>query len=210
MASYKLFIQALGDYATNAYLLVEDTRAIAFDAPPGAVAFYKAICDEYALKLNTLLLTHSHFDHIADAAKIQKMGVKIGVNKHDLSNCLKPGSDFIPLMMPVVPFKPDFTFSEGKHTWDGFDFEILETPGHSPGGCCFIYKDLLFSGDTLFKGTIGNLSFPTSSPSAMKRSLEKLTKLDSKLIVYPGHGPKTRLGQEKPYLQQLLAHLGDS
>jgi len=78
-------------------------------------------------------------------------------------------------------------------------FEVIETPGHTPGGVCFYNgnQHLLFSGDTLFKGTIGNLSFPTSRPHLMWTSLSKLAKLPAETRVFPGHGLETTIGQEK-------------
>lgn len=206
MSSYKVYSQPLGDFATNAYLLVHDKNAIAIDAPPGSFEFYQKICDEQGLILKNLLLTHSHFDHIADAFLIQSKGIKVGVHKLDESNCKKPGSDGLPLMMKVEPFVPDFFLEEGQSFIDGFVLRLIHTPGHTPGGVCIICSEHLFSGDTLFKGAIGNLSFPTAEPKKMKNSLEKLYHERENFIVYPGHGPKTRLDTERPFIKQMIAY----
>jgi len=208
MSSFRVFRQAFGEFATNAYLLQENGHAIAFDAPPGAFKFYQSLLKEYGVSLEALILTHSHFDHIADAKKIQDSGVKVGIHAADRGNCEKPGSDQLPLMIPVDPFQPNFTFKEGPLTVGSFQLTVLETPGHTPGGCCFIYQELLFSGDTLFRGSIGNLSLPTSNRDLMRRSLEKLSALKRDFTVYPGHGPETTLDREKPYLKQLISYLG--
>ncbi len=77
-------------------------------------------------------------------------------------------------------------------------FTVISTPGHSPGCVCFYCEKehILFSGDTLFKGTIGNLTFPTSVPDEMWPSLDKLAALPPETKVYPGHGPSTTIGDE--------------
>ena len=208
MTSYRVFSQPLGDFATNAYLIVKNESAIAIDAPPGAFAFFKKICESHNLQLKYLLLTHSHFDHIADAARVQTVPVSVGIHKLDLSNCQKPGSDGLPLMMPVEPFNPDFLIEEGVLTLDGFTIEVIHTPGHTPGGVCFLIDEHLFSGDTLFKGAIGNLSFATAEPEKMKGSLEKLLNLPNDYQVYPGHGPKTTLDQERQFIKQMIHYIG--
>lgn len=208
MSSYKVYSQPLGDFATNAYLLVKNQTAIAIDAPPGASQFFKKICDEYGLTLKYLLLTHSHFDHIADAALVQKTGVKVGIHQLDQGNCKKPGSDGLPLMMSVGPFVPDFFLQEGFIDLEGFPLKIIHTPGHTPGGICIICEEHLFSGDTLFKGAIGNLSFATADPEQMKSSLEKLYDCVGNFLVYPGHGPKTRLDNERLFIKQMINYIG--
>jgi hydroxyacylglutathione hydrolase len=208
MSSYKVYSQPLGDFATNAYLIVHNQNAIAIDAPPGASEFFKKICDSHNLNLKFLLLTHSHFDHIADASMIQESGVKVGIHKLDEGNCKKPGSDRLPLMMNVGPFNPDFFLDEGECSLEGFPLKIIHTPGHTPGGICILCQEHLFSGDTLFKGAIGNLSFATAEPDKMKKSLEKLYHLQPDYIVYPGHGPKTRLDSERSFIKLMIEHIG--
>jgi glyoxylase-like metal-dependent hydrolase (beta-lactamase superfamily II) len=208
MSSYQVIVQPLGDFATNAYLLIHNETAIAIDAPPKAFEFYQNIVKDRGLSFNYLLLTHSHFDHIADAALIQKEGVKVGIHSLDKGNCIKPGSDGLPLVIPVEPFVPDFTLDESFLEVDGFKFEILHTPGHTPGGCCFMIDNLMFSGDTLFKGSIGNLSFTTANTHLMQESLKKLLEIKINYTVYPGHGPKTELFQEHKTLIYFQKSIG--
>jgi glyoxylase-like metal-dependent hydrolase (beta-lactamase superfamily II) len=80
-----------------------------------------------------------------------------------------------------------------------FQIEVIHTPGHTPGGVCFYLKEqkILFSGDTLFQGTIGNLSFPTARPARMWDSLKRLAALPKETRVYPGHGDPTTIGKEQ-------------
>ena len=87
-------------------------------------------------------------------------------------------------------------------------FEVIHTPGHTPGGVCFYAQEqgILFSGDTLFKGSIGNLSFPTCNSKEMWKSLDKLAKLQPETKVYPGHGPYTTIKNESwlPKAEQIF------
>ena len=76
-------------------------------------------------------------------------------------------------------------------------FKVLYTPGHSEGGICFLIDNILFSGDTLFKGSIGRTDFPSSNMAEMRQSLDRLCTLPDETVVYPGHGEATTIGQEK-------------
>jgi glyoxylase-like metal-dependent hydrolase (beta-lactamase superfamily II) len=96
--------------------------------------------------------------------------------------------------------KADGFLIEGqKLTVGDLDIEVIHTPGHTPGGVCFYLpkEKVLISGDTLFRGTIGNLNFPTSRPDLMWGSLKKLAALPADTKVYPGHGGSTTIGAEK-------------
>jgi glyoxylase-like metal-dependent hydrolase (beta-lactamase superfamily II) len=208
MSIYQVYSCFLGDYATNAYLIVSGTQALAIDAPPGAWEYYHQLGQKLGVNLHYLLLTHSHFDHIADAAKIQLQGIKVGIHPLDRGNCVKPGSDRLPLMMPVGPFTPDFLFDSTDLVLDSFHIKVIPTPGHTPGGVCFIIGNYLFSGDTLFKEAIGNISFPTAEAAKMKESLVLLKNLKENYIVYPGHGPKTELDKERKFLHNMIENIG--
>ena len=110
-----------------------------------------------------------------------------------------PGSDGLPCWISITPVKADHFFVDGEQVSIGdLRFTVIYTPGHTPGGICLFSKDqgALFSGDTLFRGTIGNLSFPTSRPDSMWDSLAKLTKLPPATKVYPGHGETTTIAAE--------------
>lgn len=205
---FHVYSQSLGDFATNAHILVIHNEAIAIDAPPGALSFYKRFIEKNDLQWRYLLLTHSHFDHIADAKAIQDMGIKVGIHPKDVNNCIHPGSDGLPLMMNVLSFKPDFFLDEGTNYLDNHTMLCLHTPGHTPGGVCLIKDDIMFSGDTFFEGAIGNLSFPTCNMKDMCESLSKLVALETNYRVYPGHGPSTSLEREKPFLKTMIYQIG--
>ena len=129
----------------------------------------------------------------------------------DAANLQEPGSDRLPSWLNIEGVKPDGFLNEGDVVAVGnMQFHVIHTPGHSPGGICLYCKeqDVLFSGDTLFRGSIGNLSLPTSQPKLMWNSLDKLAKLPPSTKVYPGHGPATTIGKES-WLPEAQQRFGD-
>ncbi len=117
----------------------------------------------------------------------------------DAPNLEHPGSDGIPLFFPIRGVHPDCFVQDGDRIFVGeLACEVIHTPGHSPGSVCYFVREqkLLFSGDTLFEGSIGNLHLPTAEPLKMWSSLEKLAALSPDTYVVPGHGGDTTIGKE--------------
>ena len=170
------------------------------DPAPASSSSLKEAADRNALQVEAIFLTHSHWDHIADVAVLKKeLDLKLYVHPFDAANMCHPGSDGLPLMFPIEGNEPDGFFEEGQKLQVGnLEIEVIHTPGHTPGGVCFYIprEKVLISGDTLFSGSIGNLSFPTADPEAMWASLKKLAKLPPDTRVYAGHGPATTIGAE--------------
>lgn len=202
-----MFIQTFpsGPFSTNSYLVAceKSKEAAIIDAPPDSFLEIFDFLTMKQFKATKLLLTHSHWDHIADVRQ-WKDNAHLSVYLHplDLPNLERPGSDGLPCWLTILPANADALFEEGGQVSVGeFTFQVIHTPGHSPGSICLFEprQRVLFSGDTLFKETIGNLSFPTSQPSLMWPSLEKLSKLPPETKVYPGHGPMTTI-QAEPWL----------
>ena len=153
-----------------------------------------------------ILLTHSHWDHMAEASILkEKLDIPLYVHSEDAQNLEVPGSDGLPLFYPIKAVKADHFLFDGEILFLGtLKIKVIHTPGHSPGGVCFYLENeaILISGDTLFQGTCGKVSFPTSNPSKMKHSLKKLSHLPPDTKVYPGHGPDTTIGAEEPWMSQ--------
>ena len=197
-----LEVRSFGPIETNSILFacMKTKRAAIVDAPLGCMGDWIELIREKGFKVEQLLLTHSHLDHIADAKQLkQELGVTIWIHAADAPNLEKPGSDRLPLFFSVSGVRPDGYLTEGQHIQVGeLSLEVIHTPGHTPGGVSFhlAKEKLLFSGDTLFKGTIGNISFPTANPSEMWQSLKKLAKLPPETRVIPGHGEETTIGAE--------------
>jgi len=191
-----------GPFETNTILIgCDETRFAAIvDTPLDSHDCLIQELERQELKPQMILLTHSHWDHLADAAKLKKsLGVPVYVHQEDKENLIHPGLDGLPLFFPIEGVHPDGFLSDQQVLSIGnLSLKVIHTPGHTPGGVCFwISKEkLLLSGDTLFKGTIGNLSFPTSRPALMWESLKKLAQLPPETRVLPGHGEETTIGAE--------------
>ena len=203
-----MFVQVFpsGPFSTNAYVVAcaETREAAIVDPAPGSSWEIQQYADLHALKIKKILLTHSHWDHIADVAKLkQHYGVPVYVHVLDIANLREPGADGLPCWLDFPGIEPDVFLEEAMIVPLGnLHFHVLHSPGHSPGSICF-YEPLhhvLFSGDTLFKGTYGNTSFPTSQPEFMPRSLNKLAQLPPETRVLPGHGPETTIGDEAVWI----------
>ena len=191
-----------GPLETNAILIgcAHTKAAVVIDPSLGSASALLEKAAERGLAIEKILLTHSHWDHIADAHPLKvKTGAPLYVHSLDAKNVEHPGSDGIPLYCPIHPAIPDHFLNEGDLIAIGrLTLEVIHSPGHSPGRVCFYLREqaLLISGDTLFKGSIGTLHLPTAQPSLMWGSLEKLSRLPPDTRVIPGHGGDTSIGKE--------------
>lgn len=191
-----------GPFSTNAYIVAcpRTREAAIIDPAPDSFNQLVSFIKSQQLKPKTLLLTHSHWDHIADAALIvEKYALPVYIHPLDAKNLESPGSDGLPCWINFAGVKPTHLIDEGDVIALGdLKFKVIHTPGHTPGGVCFYCTEekTLISGDTLFQGTIGNLSFATARPELMWPSLAKLGQLPPDTRVYPGHGGQTTIGAE--------------
>lgn len=189
-------------FGTNAYVVSckETSQAMVID--PGANSFDKitAFAKKQSLDLTAVLLTHSHWDHIAEVSLFHtKLNLPVYIHALDAGNLAAPGSDGLAAPFPIEGCLPSSYLEDGQCLNIGnLILKVIHTPGHSPGGVCFYIEaeQVLFSGDTLFKGTLGNLSLPTAQPNLMWTSLKRLATLPANTKVYPGHGQPTTIGQE--------------
>lgn len=195
-----------GDMAANCYLVSTDTAAIVIDP----FAQYGAIADFFTLnpqKERYVLLTHCHFDHILGADTLrEQFGAKIVIGKLDEKGLCDTSFSLSHLVgMSQTPFYADKTVSNEEILSVAEEkIRVLHTPGHTEGSVCYIIEDAIFTGDTLFAGSVGRCDFPTGDGSALMKSLEKLSHLDKNYKVYPGHGESTDILTEKlnnPYMQ---------
>jgi len=199
-----------GPLETNALLLAcpKEKRAAVVDPAQGST---QEILDEAArnhFSIEIILLTHSHWDHIADLSLLkEKTGALVYVHAADAPNVERPGADSLPLFFSIPGVHPDRLLKEGDEIRIGqILLEVLHTPGHSPGGVCFLCREekVLIAGDTLFCGGIGRTDLPTSQKNQMKASLAKLALLPADTRVIPGHGEDTTISKERSSLRCLL------
>lgn len=193
---------ASGPVETNTYLVgcPVTKKCFIVDAPPECAERWVSFLKKEGLVLETIFLTHSHLDHIADVKALKAAtGAKIFIHPLDAENLKKPGSDGLPLFIPCEGLSPDGFLQEGDVFEIGsIQMRVIFTPGHTPGGVSLYLEDkkILFSGDTLFKGTIGRIDFPSARPALMWTSLKSLSQLPPDTNVFSGHGPATQIGKE--------------
>lgn len=193
----------LGMMGTNSYLVIEGNKALIVDLG-GYSDRLTEYLDENGLTLEYILLTHGHFDHISGIGRLsEKTGAKICISAEDeimLTDNRKNGSaDF------RIPFdevaEADIVFSDGDiFEFEGIQIKVIATPGHTKGGVCYLIEDekILFSGDSLFRLSIGRTDLYGGDMRVLLRSLkEKILVLDDDITVCPGHGELTSIGFEK-------------
>ncbi|MCH5162617.1 MAG: MBL fold metallo-hydrolase [Clostridiales bacterium] len=187
---------------TNTYIIENNGEAIVVD--PGCdVGKIDIALKEINAVPKYVIITHTHFDHVGGVSALQKMGAKVYVSSVDYK-LLKDADFYIRLGFgdePVESFDADVEVNDGDvFTLLGHEFKVLATPGHTPGGVCYIMDGTsIFSGDTLFRLCIGRTDFPQSSHSEMMSSIKKLFALDGNYDVYPGHDKATTLDFERKY-----------
>ena len=192
-----------GPIDTNSYLLIcsSSKSSVVIDVGQDSARELSSYAEEHQLTLEKILLTHSHWDHIADVACLKnRLDMPVYIHQDDETNVINPGSDGLPLFIPIQGVKVDHHLKDGEMIDVGdLRIKVIHTPGHTPGGVCFYLEKqkILFSGDTLFQGAIGRMDLPTACPPlTMIESLKKLEALPQETVVYPGHGDKTTIKQE--------------
>lgn len=188
-----------GDFFENTYLINNGLDAILVDPGEGIGEYLEEI-KKYNIK--AILLTHGHIDHI-DGIKYF-LNSDIYIYKDEAEFLDSKSLSLYETFCKSKSFNKDnlkiHLLEEGTINLLGFKIEVIHTPGHTKGSCCYLFNDnILFSGDTLFQVSVGRTDFPTGSMSELNDSLEKLKKLDDTVKVYPGHGAETTIGFEKKY-----------
>ena len=194
---------------TNCYVIIDETqkKAMVID-PAGEVSKIIEILDTLGAELVYIYLTHCHADHINGVNELKKeKGGKVLIHRkgrENLENRVPVLAEYIGL--PPIYVKEDSIVDDDDilHVGD-LEFRVIYTPGHTDDGTSLYCEkeEMLFSGDTLFKGAWGRVDLPTSDfDSIMNSIINKLLILPENTIVYPGHGKPTRIGDEKPiYLE---------
>ena len=197
---------AVGPVQTNCYLAInkETKEAIIIDPGDDADRIGTRLMQLEA-KPVAILLTHGHFDH-AGAAKTLAAQYDILVYAHEKeAETLEDSRMNLsgPLAGGATTYHADvFLKDEQELTLAGLHIRVLFTPGHTPGGCCYYFprEDVLFSGDSLFCGSVGRTDFPGGSMRTLVDSVRnKLMSLPENTIVYPGHDIETTIEQERMY-----------
>ncbi|MBD3182015.1 MBL fold metallo-hydrolase [Candidatus Poribacteria bacterium] len=192
----------VGSMQANCYILeCKDSDSAVIIDPGGDADMLLDYIDKQNLAVKFIVNTHSHIDHIAGNSElkavlptaplcIHESGVdRLTDSKLNLSAFLG-----IPYSSPV----PEKILHDEDILEAGcIHLKVIHTPGHSPDSICLLSEECIFTGDLLFAGSIGRYDFPGSSYETLMKSLEEIIELDGSLTVYPGHGPKTSIDEER-------------
>lgn len=207
MAKLDIDAYELGGFQTNCYIVSNpDTgEAIVID-PSWNAALIKRKLDDRDLKCVGIFLTHGHIDHMAAMDEMKELTGAPTYASEDEKEVLGNSKVNLSAMMTsvfgkVVETDVDNYLAEGDvKKLLGTEMSCIGVPGHTKGGMCYYFEQehILFSGDTLFKYSVGRSDFPTGDENALLENIgEKLFILPDDTVVYPGHGDKTQIGKEK-------------
>jgi len=208
-----LYIKTIvtGPFQENSYLLIDklSKKCVLIDPGDEAQKIINFINEKNILPI-AIINTHAHLDHIGAISEIKavySIPFYLHIEEKPILDSYLVSCRMFGMKPAESPSVDEWLNASGELLIGPFKFLIIETPGHTPGGCSFLIDDIIFVGDTLFQGSIGRTDLPGGDRKILDKSLIKLiNKLNPKTTVYSGHGPSTSIGFEKinnPFLIQL-------
>lgn len=192
----------LGSLENNNYLLIDtDTKeAVLFDCTAPSKEIDDVLA-QYGANLKYILLTHGHFDHILGVNYFrEKYNCKVLMNKDDkvfVDNVKELGRVFTNEDLQVQTID-DYVNDGDIIDFAGKGIKVINTPGHTKGGVCYLIDDMLFTGDTIFRESVGRTDLLGGDFSELESSIRgKIFPLDENIKIFPGHGPNSTVGWEK-------------
>ena len=207
----EVIFETVGPFAENSLFLCDPATKEAVAVDPGDEApRLLEIVERGGWRVKYILNTHAHIDHVGAVEAVKRAtGAPFYLHERELEllEHLPMQASMFGLTAPVTP-EVDGHLAGGDvfEFGDGIKVEVLDTPGHSPGGVTLRVGDVLVVGDTLFSGSIGRTDLPGGDHETLMKSIrEKLLPHDDAVLVYPGHGPRTTIGEERatnPFLNR--------
>ncbi len=203
MSQIKIKSYTLGMVSTNTYIAVNETTNEALIIDPADRADYLSRELTFmGVKPVAILLTHGHFDHIMAVNELKaKYDIPVYAHEDEKDVLCQTSLNMSTMIGARYTTKADVYLKDDQEmTLAGFFIVVLHTPGHTKGGCCYYLpeEEVLFSGVTLFHGSIGRTDFPTGSYKVLAASIrERIYTLPDWVKVFPGHGPATTVEEEK-------------
>lgn len=191
-----------GMFGSNCYIIGQDGMGAIID-PGTSSAEIREIVENLGITIKYILITHSHIDHICsvDEVKLQT-GALVAVHEADAEALMDEELNGSAMFSEAKVFnKADIILKDGDVLEvGGLRLEIIHTPGHSPGGICIKAENNVFTGDTLFKRSIGRTDLGNGDYGDIINSIKsRLLSLDDSVVVYPGHGAYTDIGYERKH-----------
>lgn len=196
----------LGDLGTNCYLLEDmasKKSAVVDPATDEIIDILREIKCDFS-KIEYIILTHAHFDHIYGVNPLKKLTkAKVVISSADRpalkDNSINLSDSFLPPdgmeeIVPDILVEDESVIELGESK-----IKVMLTPGHTAGSICLLFEDNLISGDTLFCESVGRTDLPTGNMNMLLKSLNKIKKIDVNCRVYPGHGRPSTLDHERKY-----------
>lgn len=203
----KVLRMPLGSYQTNCYIVFdEEKRGFIIDPGSEAYRIFDAL-DQYKIVPEMVILTHSHGDHTGALGEVlEKYDIPVYLHEEEESFLKNSRLNLSDMMGTKLDVPPKLILVKDGDVIDfhGKEIRVIHTPGHTPGGMSLYVDDLLFSGDTLFFGSIGRTDFPGGSYDDIIDSVKKLVSLPDDTVVLTGHGPRTTVKFERennPFLR---------
>ncbi len=198
----------VGSLQANCWLVWDETHTAAVIDPGDEAPRLLRLLAERQLTLGAILLTHAHFDHImAVPALREQTKAPLLIHREEAETLGNARRNLTPYGGTSLELTADRLLSDGETVTVGnMTFTVLHTPGHTPGGCCYRVEDRLFTGDTLFAGSMGRTDFPGGNSAQLSDSLRRLSVLEDHIQVLPGHEGASTIGYEKktnPFMRGL-------
>jgi glyoxylase-like metal-dependent hydrolase (beta-lactamase superfamily II) len=204
----------LGELQTNCYIIAEDNHCLIID-PADSADFILEEVQRRNLEVLAVFATHGHFDHILAAGELQmslellyQKNLPLYISEEDLflvKRVKETAEHFLHHSPKMLPIQHYAFLKPGVMNMGNFEFNVLGTPGHTPGSSCFLFPtdSVIFTGDTLFKDAVGDYSHQYSNKKELYKSVKQILSLDEGITLYPGHGEEELLQNTKNALSYI-------